>query len=276
MPSTSSFDVDDRNEGDGVRRRTRQRLTRGGLYGLLVLLVAVLAVTVDWASVGRNFFNLEVAASLFPEIVTIAAKNTVIYTVVAFVGGLAMGLVLALMKMSDIGPYRWLATAYIEFFRGLPALLTIFLFAFGLPIAFRFRANPINLALAALMFVAAAYMAETLRAGIEAVPKGQVEAARSLGMSQGRAMASIVIPQAFRIIIPPLTNEAVLLIKDTSLLVFAGSQPVQEELTKFARDGLNTNSNATPLIVGGLLYLAVTLPMTQLVAALERRNAQSR
>ena len=246
------------------------------MYGALVLVALVLALTVDWPSVQRNFFNLEVAASLFPEIVTIAAKNTVVYTIIAFTGGLAMGLGLALMKMSSVGPYRWLATAYIEFFRGLPALLTIFLFAFGLPIAFRFRANPINLALAALMFVAAAYMAETLRAGIEAVPKGQVEAARSLGMSQSRAMVSIVIPQAFRIIIPPLTNEAVLLIKDTSLLVFAGSQPVQEELTKFARDGLNSNSNATPLIVGGLLYLAVTLPMTQLVAALERRNAQSR
>lgn len=261
-----------------MRRRTRQRLIRGGLYAFTLAILLVLALTVDWAKVNRNFFDLGVAASLFPEIVTIAAKNTVIYTLIAFTGGLTMGLVLALMKMSPIGPYRWAATAYIEFFRGLPALLTIFLFAFGIPIAFGApeifgsRVSPTQFGLLGLMFVAAAYMAETLRAGIEAVPKGQVEAARSLGMSQGWAMTSIVIPQAFRIIIPPLTNEAVLLIKDTSLLVFAGSQPVSEELTKFARDGLNSNANATPLIVGGLLYLAITLPMTQMVAVLERKN----
>lgn len=257
-------------------------MKRGSLYGAILLAALLMALAVDWGNVSRNFFNLEVAKSLFPDIVVIAAKNTVIYTLIAFVGGLTMGLVLALMKMSSIGPYRWAAIAYIEFFRGLPALLTIFLFAFGIPIAFGVpkifgvRIVGVQLGTVALMFVAAAYMAETLRAGIEAVPKGQVEAARSLGMSQGRAMASIVIPQAFRIIIPPLTNEAVLLIKDTSLLVFAGSQPVQVELTKFARDGLNSNGNATPLIVGGLLYLAITLPMTQLVAVLERRNNLAR
>lgn len=249
---------------------------------MTVLVVVLVAFAVDWAKVGKNFFDLEVAASLFPDIVLIAAKNTVIYTLIAFTGGLTMGLILALMKMSSIGPYRWTAIAYIEFFRGLPALLTIFLFAFGIPIAFGVpvifgnRINGIQLGTVGLMFVAAAYMAETLRAGIEAVPKGQVEAARSLGMSHARSMVSIVIPQAFRIIIPPLTNEAVLLIKDTSLLVFAGSQPVQEELTKFARDGLNSNGNATPLIVGGLLYLAITLPMTQLVAVLERKNNAAR
>jgi polar amino acid transport system permease protein len=128
----------------------------------------------------------------------------------------------------------------------------------------------------ALGLVAGAYMAETIRAGIEAVPKGQVEAARSLGMSPFWAMTSIVIPQAFRIIIPPLTNEFVLLIKDTSLFFVLGFTASSKELTKFGRDILAANANATPLIVVGLMYLAITIPLTQLVAVLERRNARAR
>jgi polar amino acid transport system permease protein len=127
-----------------------------------------------------------------------------------------------------------------------------------------------------LGIVAAAYMAETIRAGIEGVPKGQMEAARSLGMSYTWAMISIIIPQGFRIIIPPLTNELVLLIKDTSLLFVIGTTPATKELLKFGRDLLNLNANATPLIVVGAVYLMITVPMTQLVRVLERRNARSR
>ncbi len=259
-----------------MRRRTRQRLVRGGLYASFVVVAIVTGLVVDWARLGHNFFNLDVAVGLFPEIITIAAKNTFLYTVVAFTGGLALGLVLALMKMSPVAPYRWMATAYIELFRGMPALLTILLMAFAVPLAFGIRVQPIRAGLIGLALVAAAYMAETIRAGIQAVPKGQVEAARSLGMSPFWAMTSIVIPQAFRIVIPPMTNEMVLLIKDTSLLFIAGSQPFQEELTKFARDGLFTNSNATPFVVAGLLYLAITLPLTRLVALLERHNRAAR
>lgn len=259
-----------------MRRRTRQRLFRGSLYASFVVLVAIVGLVVDWPLLSRNFFNLDVAASLFPEIITIAAKNTVLYTLIAFVGGLAGGLLLALMKMSPVPPYRWFATGYIELFRGLPALLTILLMAFAVPAAFGIRIQPIRAALVGLTLVAAAYMAETIRAGIEAVPRGQVEAARSLGMSPAWAMISIVIPQAFRIVIPPLTNEMVLLIKDTALLFIAGSQPVEEELTKFARDGLFQHANATPFIVAGLLYLAITLPLTRLAALLERRGRAAR
>ena len=89
----------------------------------------------------------------------------------------------------------------------------------------------------ALGLVGAAYMAETIRAGIQAVPKGQMEAARSLGMSHARAMISMVIPQAFRIILPPLTNELVLLFKDSSLRLVLGVTLDERELTKFGRDG---------------------------------------
>lgn len=221
-----------------MKRRRRQRLTRGVLYALFVAAVAALALFADWGRIADNFLNADIAASMFPEVVTTAAKNTLLYTLLSFLFGLVLGLVLALMKLSTIGPYRWLATIYIETFRGLPALLTLFLIGFGLPLAFRsMRDVPqLLLGVTALGLVAAAYMAETIRAGIQAVPKGQVEAARSLGMGPFWSMTSIVIPQAFRIIIPPLTNEFVLLIKDTSLFFVLGFTVASKELTKFGRD----------------------------------------
>ena len=259
-----------------MTRRQRQRVLRGALYGSAALIVVVLAGLADWALLRRNFLDLEIAASMFPDVLLVAARNTVVYTALAFAFGLALGLLLALMRLSSIGPYRWFATVYIEVFRGLPALLTIFLVGFGIPIAFQTR-WPILLQITlGLGIVAAAYMAETIRAGIEAVPRGQMEAARSLGMSRGRAMASIIIPQGFRIIVPPLTNELVLLIKDTSLLFVLGTTPATKELTKFGRDVLTSRANATPLIVVGAVYLLITIPLTQLVAVLERRNARSR
>ena len=261
-----------------MKRRQRQRLTRGALYAVFVGLVALAAVLADWEAITQNFLQVDIAVGMLPEVLTIAAKNTLIYTLIAFVGGLVLGLLLALMKMSPVAPYRWVATAYIEVFRGLPALITIIFFAFAIPIAFgvRLPGGTVGAGVAGLVVVAAAYMAETIRAGIEAVPKGQREAARSLGMSETWSMVSIVIPQAFRIIVPPLTNEFVLLIKDTSLLFVAGTQPIQEELTKFGRDELFTTSNATPLVVVGLAYLMITFPLTRLVAVLERRNRAAR
>ena len=120
-------------------------------------------------------------------------------------------------------------------------------------------------------------MAETIRAGIQAVPKGQIEAARSLGMPAGRAMRKIVLPQAFRIILPPLTNELILLVKDSSLVYVLGlSTRAAYELTKYGRDLANTNANLTPLVVAGLCYLVITLPLTILVRRMEAKTARAR
>ncbi len=259
-----------------VTRRQRRRLLRGALYASAVLAVVLLASLADRDLLRRNFLDAEIAASMFPDVLLVAARNTVVYTALAFAFGLVLGLVLALMRLSSIAPYRWFATLYIEVFRGLPALLTIFLVGFGIPIAFQTRWPVLLQITLGLGIVAAAYMAETIRAGIEAVPRGQMEAARSLGMSRGRAMMSIIIPQGFRIIVPPLTNELVLLIKDTSLLFVLGTTPATKELTKFGRDILTARANATPLVVVGAVYLLITVPLTQLVAVLERRNARSR
>lgn len=258
-----------------MKRRQRERLTRVGLVVLLALVVGAFALIADWSTISRGFWNREVAADMFPEVVTIAAKNTIIYTALGFSLGLVLGLVLALMKLSTIRIYRWLATVYIEVFRGIPALITLILVGFGLPIAldgFNVPGGIPGQVATGLGIVAAAYMAETIRAGIEAVPKGQMEAARSLGMSHSRAMGSIIIPQAFRIIVPPLTNELVLLIKDSSLVFVLGTTPMTKELTKFGRDAMSGTFNGTPLTVIAIMYLVITIPMTQLVAWMERRT----
>jgi polar amino acid transport system permease protein len=119
-------------------------------------------------------------------------------------------------------------------------------------------------------------MAETIRAGIQAVPKGQVEAARTLGFSPARTLRVIVLPQAFRIVIPPLTNEIILLVKDSSLVYVLGVTLSQYELTKFSQSKVVEYASSTPLVVGGLLYLVITLPLSQLVRRLEIRHAKAR
>jgi polar amino acid transport system permease protein len=261
-----------------MKRSTRRRLVRGAMYLLLVVVLVLLLFSVDWAAFKENFLDTTVLRSMWPELVTIAAKNTILYTLIAFTGGLAVALLLALMKLSSIGPYRWLATGYIEFFRGLPALVVIFAFALAVPLVLG-RPLPygtIGAGVIALIVVSAAYMAETLRAGIQAVPKGQVEAARSLGMNGLWTTTSVVLPQAFRVVIPPLTNELVLLIKDTSLLAAVGIAANQRELTQFSRDVMSENANASPLVAAAVMYLIITLPLTRVVAALERRQQRAR
>ena len=261
-----------------MRRTTRRRLTRGVMYVLFLAVVAAVVLATDWARVQDQFLRWDIAREQFPQIITIALKNTIVFTVVSFVGGVVLGVVMALMKLSSVPPYRWFATAYIELFRGLPALLTIFAMAYVIPIALGVQVpgGQVGAGLVGLILVASAYMAEVIRAGIEAVPKGQAEAARSLGMSPTRTMLSVILPQGFRIIIPPMTNEFVLLLKDTSLLFIAGSTVFTKELTTFARDGLSVNSNGTTLVMAAMLYLLITIPLTRLVAVLERKLAKTR
>jgi polar amino acid transport system permease protein len=266
-----------------VRKRTRQRLTRGAMYAVLLALVVFIAISADWDNLRRQFFQPDIAREQFPDIVTVAAVNTLKFTAIAFVGGFTLGLILALMRLSPVAPYRWLATIYIEVFRGIPALLTIFSTTLVLPIALNVQipgfAGMSSFAAAGvvgLVIVAAAYFAEVFRAGIQAVPKGQNEAARSLGMSPVQTMATVVLPQAIRTVIPPLTNEFVLLIKDTALIFLAvGGVAADRELTAFSKDAIQQSGNATPLIVTAILYLIITIPLTQLVAWMERRGQRS-
>ncbi|MDA3644669.1 amino acid ABC transporter permease [Saccharopolyspora indica] len=252
-------------------RRQRARLNRGIQYAVLAVAIVVLALVADWGSIARAFFNVDVAVAQFPGLITTALVNTIIYTVLGFAFGLGLGIVLALMKMSPVAPYRWIATGYIELFRGLPALLVFIALGFGVPIAFQLRFNIYTTVMLALGLVGAAYMAETIRAGIQAVPKGQIEAARSLGMSPTRTMITVVMPQAFRIILPPLTNELILLTKDSSLVYLLGLASNEYELAKYGRAALNEYASLTPLLVAGVCYLVITIPLSRVSNLLERK-----
>ncbi len=261
-----------------LTRRQRTRLLRAVQYAAFVAVGLVIVLKADWPRLSQDYFNPEIARQLFPDVLSTALKNTAIYTAMGFVFGLAFGLLLALMRLSVVAPYRWVANIYIEFFRGIPLLLWLFFLGYGVPTATgaQLPGQPYSPIVLGLGMPAAAYMAETIRAGIQAVPRGQAEAARSLGMSHGQAMISIVIPQAFRIIVPPLTNEVILLTKDSSLVAILGVTVGTKELTKFGRDALNQLVNPTPLVIAGLCYLIITVPLSLVVRRLEAHNNRAR
>lgn len=275
---TSDTDVQLQPRKKGLTRSQKRSLSRGAQYVVFVAAVIAFAVSADWGRLKNQFAQGSIAKQMFPDVITLALKNTVLYTLSGFVVGLALGMVIALMRLSSVGPYRWLAGIYIEIFRGLPALLIFIFIGVAVPLAFpgtEIVGGTYGKVALALGLVAAAYMAETIRAGIQAVPKGQMEAARSLGFSPGRAMVSIIIPQAFRIILPPLTNELVLLFKDSSLVLFLGVTLEERELSKYGRDLASTTANSTPILVAGLCYLLITIPLGFVVRRMEAKAQEA-
>ncbi|GAA3324239.1 amino acid ABC transporter permease [Paeniglutamicibacter sulfureus] len=258
--------------------RQRARLSKIIQIVIFVGVIAAVVLQVDWKILGENFFAFDKLGPIFPDLITVGLKNTLYYTVISFAFGLVLGLLLALMKMASFAPYRWFATGFIEFFRGIPAILVLITFGFGVPTAFPGTSWPQPVVvMVSLGLVSAAYIAETLRAGLQAVPKGQVEAARSLGMPAWRAMVTIVIPQAFKIVLPPMTNEVILLTKDSSLAFILGASMAQYEMTKFGRDGITSlGAGITPLIVAGALYLVITVPLSLIARKFESRSARTK
>ncbi|MET8634503.1 MULTISPECIES: amino acid ABC transporter permease [unclassified Streptomyces] len=262
----------------GLTRTQRRKVSRGVQYVVFVAAVIAFAFAADWGRLQDQFAQVDIARQMFPDVITLALRNTVLYTLSGFVVGLVLGMVLALMRLSSVGPYRWVAGIYIEIFRGLPALLIFVFIGVAVPLAFpgtEIIGGTYGKVAIALGLVGAAYMAETFRAGIQAVPKGQMEAARSLGFSPARAMVSIVVPQAFRIILPPLTNELVLLFKDSSLVLLLGVTLEERELSKFGRDLASQTANSTPILVAGLCYLLVTIPLGFVVRRLESKAREA-
>jgi polar amino acid transport system permease protein len=258
-----------------LRPTVRRRIGRVTSYVIAGIIVLAILLVADWPMIVRQFFNRDVLEKLWPDIILIALRNTILFTLISFILGTLLAVVLALMKMSS-GPAKWFAVAFIEFFRGLPALVTIIGIAFMIPIAFHGAKLPgptIVSGLLALILVTGAYSAEIIRAGIEAVPKGQREASRSLGMSHMATTIHVILPQAIRIVIPPITNEFVLLLKDTSLLYVIGTTVQTRELTTFGRNGLTTYASPTPLVFAAILYLVITIPLTYLVGRLEKKMA---
>ncbi len=204
------------------------------------------------------------------------------YTIqLSLIGGvlsLAWGLVLAVLRQLPgkvFAPIRWATIAYIDAFRGVPLLLVILLISGGLG-ALAFEGviprdlgvprwfglpDPFWYGIIAITLTYGAYMAEVYRAGIEAVPSGQMEAARSLGMSHGKAMRFIIVPQAVRKVIPPLLNDFIALMKDTSLVSVIGLV----EVVQAGRDVQSEFFNASALTLGAVLFLIVTIPLARLV-----------
>ena len=119
--------------------RQKQKLFRYAQYALLAVIALAAILLADWKTLSQQVFNLDVAAQQFPDVITVALKNTLLYTTLGFIVGLSGGLLLALMRISSIAPYRWIATLYVELFRGIPALLVFFAFGYGIPLAFKIR-----------------------------------------------------------------------------------------------------------------------------------------
>ena len=208
-------------------------------------------------------------------------------SILAGVLSLAWGLILAVMRQLPgkvFAPIRWLTIAYIDVFRGVPLLLVILLVSgisvFGAPIGGEVlpkeiasptwfgQPSPFWYGTLALTLTYGAYMAEVYRAGIESVPGGQMEAARSLGMSHGESMRYVVVPQAVRRVIPPLLNDFIALMKDTSLVAFLGLS----EVVQVGRDIQSETFNGTGLIMGAILFLIVTIPLARFVDYLIARQ----
>jgi His/Glu/Gln/Arg/opine family amino acid ABC transporter permease subunit len=192
---------------------------------------------------------------------------TVRLTTMSLLCGLPLGLLIGLARITKFRPLAWVAGLYVEFMRGTPLLVQIFAIYFVLPTV-GLNLPPFPCALVAFSLNAAAYLAEIFRAGIQSIDVGQMEAAQSLGMTYGLAMRLVILPQAIRRVIPPLTNEAIALLKDTSLVsVIAISELTRtgSELASRLADPLRV----WPLVA--LLYLAMTFPLTRLTHTLERR-----
>ncbi|SDT15005.1 amino acid ABC transporter membrane protein, PAAT family [Paenibacillaceae bacterium GAS479] len=181
--------------------------------------------------------------------------------------GTLLGIVFALMRLSKVWIVRILATTYIEVIRGTPMLVQILIIHFGLT-NFGINFSPFMSGIIALTINSAAYMAEVFRAGIQAIDKGQTEAARSLGMSRGQAMRLIVLPQAFRNMLPAIGNELIVIIKDSSLVSTIG---IAELMYNAKTVQSSTYIPLEPLVVAAGVYFVMTFTLSQLLNVLERR-----
>ena len=199
------------------------------------------------------------------------AKNTLILAFSAEFFGIILGLLLAIFAISKRAVVRAPARAYINFFRGTPLIWQLIFIGVGIPIGLGIPVGPYRAGIIAFSLNAGAYMAEVFRAGIQSIERGQIEAARSLGMSYMQAMRYAIIPQAVRRVIPPLMNEFVILIKDTALIIVLGLTSAQRDLMNVGDQAVANDFNATPYIMVALGYLAVTLPLIRLVNFLEKR-----
>lgn len=198
-------------------------------------------------------------------------KYTVIASFIALVSSFVLGTVIAVMRIAPIKLLNWVGTTYVEFVRNIPVLIITFFFYFGLS-SIGVEFDGLTAGTIALAIYTAAFIAEAIRAGILAVPKGQMEAARSSGLTYNQAMKLIILPQAIKIVIPPLGNQFINLVKNSSILgVIAGLDLM------YQADLISSRSFVTfdVYIFVALFYLILTIPLSLGVGYLERRLAKS-
>jgi His/Glu/Gln/Arg/opine family amino acid ABC transporter permease subunit len=209
----------------------------------------------------------------FPELFLGGLWLTVQISVLGLIGALLLGTVIALMRVSPVAPFRWLGGAYVEFFRNTPLVVQLFFLFLGLPfIGIRFSSETFeNLFRSAVVGMAtyhAAYVGEVVRGGLLAVDKGQIEAARSLGLSYGGMLRYVQLPQTFRAVVPPLGNIAIALVKNTSLASTIG---VTELLSAAEIVESRTFRTEEAFLTATLFFLLLTIPLGIVVNGLERR-----
>jgi len=212
-----------------------------------------------------TFFNWDVLLRSLPLLSTGLAVTAKLGAV-SIAGGLLLGLFIALIRLYAFAALGLVARIYIDIFRSVPLLVLLIVVYYALPFV-GIRMSPFASAAVTLTVVSGAYTAEIFRAGIEAVPKGQFEAAAALGLGFRHTMLDVVLPQAVRMVIPPLTGNSINVIKDTAL----ASVVAMPDLLKQATQAQALEANPTPLIAAALIYVAFLWPMVLLVGRLERR-----
>ena len=211
--------------------------------------------------------NVDLMINSLPLLIA-GAGITIQITAISVGLGLIIGMFVGIARISNVKLLRWLAAIYIDFLRGTPLLVQIFLIYFALPVLLGQRVDPFIAAITACGINSGAYIAEIFRAGIQAIDEGQMEAGRSLGMTWVQTMRYIIVPQAFKNIVPPLGNEFIALLKDSSLVSVIGF----EELSRRGQLIIaRTYGSLEIWICVAIIYLVMTLTISRLVAYLEKR-----
>ncbi|VXB35018.1 Amino acid ABC transporter [Microbacterium sp. 8M] len=221
----------------------------------------------------KTFFDFGAMAQVLPQLLGIGLVNTLIISLCATAIGIVLGMIIAVLGISKSRWLRYPARVYTDIFRGLPAILTILLIGQGLAKFSQqvFGPSPYPLGILALSLIASAYIGEIFRAGIQSVDRGQLEACRALGMSYTSAMRLVVIPQGVRRVLPALVNQFIAIVKDSSLVYFLGLLVGERELFRVGQDAAVLSGNLSPLVLAGVFYLVVTVPLTHLVNYFDNR-----
>ena len=228
----------------------------------------------DWLeNLRRSFLDWDAMAEVLPSMITVGLKNTLILAAASTVLGVGIGMMLAVMGISQSRWLRLPARIYTDIFRGLPAIVTILIIGQGFARIGRalFGPSPFPLGIIALSLIAGAYIGEIFRSGIQSVERGQMEACRALSMSYGQGMRLIIIPQGVRRVLPALVNQFIGNVKDSSLVYFLGLLASEREIFRVGQDQAVVTGNLSPLLLAGVFYLVITVPLTHLVNYIDTR-----